>query len=239
MWRNIVCRFGIPHTIISDNGKQFADEPFKSWCAELNIQQKFTSVAHPQANGQVAVTNRSIVQGLKTRLGKAKGDWVENVPNVLWAYRTTPRTSTGETPYSLVYGTEAVIPAEVGLPSPRVINFVSSANEEELRCNLDLLDERRDNARIKQAKYKEAMAKYYNDRVLSRQFKPGDLVLRKNEASHAEPTGKLSPHWEGPYIVSDATKSGSYMLTTVDGKLLPRPWHISNLRRFYVWGFYF
>lgn len=80
------------------------------------------------------------------------------------------------------------------------------------------------------------MAKYYNDRVLSRQFKPGDLVLRKNEASHAEPTGKLSPHWEGPYIVSDATKSGSYMLTTVDGKLLPRPWHISNLnlRRFYV-----
>lgn len=142
VWRNIVCHFGILQIIISDNGKQFADDPFKSWCAELNIKQKFTSVAHPQANGQVEVTNRTILHGLKTRLGKAKGDWVENIPNVLWAYRTTPRTATGETPYSLVYGVEAVIPAEIGLPSPRVVNFVSSGNEEELRCNLDLLERR-------------------------------------------------------------------------------------------------
>lgn len=78
------------------------------------------------------------------------------------------------------------------------------------------------------------MARYYNDRVLSRQFKPGDLVLPKNEASHTEPFGKLSLNWEGLYIVSTATTSGSYLLTTVDGKQLPRPWHISNLRRFYV-----
>lgn len=158
VWRNIVCHFGIPHVIISDNGKQFADGPFKSWCAELNIQQKFTSVAHPQANGQVEVTNRTIPKGLKTSLGKAKGDWVDNVPNVLWAYRTMPHTATGETPYSLVYGTEAVIPADIGLPSPRTINFVSSSNDEELRSNLDLLEERHDKAYITQAKYKEAMA---------------------------------------------------------------------------------
>lgn len=234
VWRNIVCRFGIPQVIISDNGKQFADDPFKSWCVELNIRQKFTSVAHQQANGQVEVTNRTILHGLKTRLGNAKGDWVENVPNVLWAYRTTPRVSTGETPYSLVYGVEAVIPAEIGLPSPRVVSFVSSANDEELRTNLDLLEERRDQAYIVQARYKETMAKYYNDRVLSRQFKPGDMVLRKNEASHAEPSGKLSPNWEGPYVVTSAATSGSYLLATPDGHPLPRPWHISNLRRFYV-----
>lgn len=117
VWNNIFCRFGIPKTIISDNGKQFADDPFKSWCDELKIEQKFTSVYHPQANRQTEVTNRTILQGLKTRLGRAKGDWVEELPNVLWAYRTTPRTATGETPFSLVYGSEAVIPAENGMPT--------------------------------------------------------------------------------------------------------------------------
>lgn len=95
VWRNIVCRFGVPHILVSDNGRQFAEDPFKAWCLEMKITQKFTSVAHPQANGQVEVTNRTLLHGIKTRLDKAKGDWVENLSNILWAYRTTPRTSTG------------------------------------------------------------------------------------------------------------------------------------------------
>ena len=73
VWSKIVCRFGIPGLIVSDNGKQFADNPFRDWCNELNLKQKFTSVAHPQANGQIEVTNRILLQDLKTRLGKAKG----------------------------------------------------------------------------------------------------------------------------------------------------------------------
>ena len=70
VWKNIMCRFGIPHTIISDNGKQFVEEPFKSWCAEFHIKQNFTSVAHPQANGQVKVTNRTILHGLKPHIAR-------------------------------------------------------------------------------------------------------------------------------------------------------------------------
>ncbi|GJV90792.1 reverse transcriptase domain-containing protein [Tanacetum coccineum] len=71
--------------IISDNGKQFAINPFREWCEELKIKQDYTSVAHPQANGQTEVTNRTILQGLKTRLGKAKGQWVKRITNVIWA----------------------------------------------------------------------------------------------------------------------------------------------------------
>lgn len=194
VWRNVVCRFGVPHEIISDNGKQFAEDPFKSWCTEMKVVQKFTSVAHPQANGQVEVTNRTLLHGLKTRLDKARGDWVENLPNVLWAYRTTPRTATKETPYSLVYGSEAVIPAEIGLPSPRTIGYVAYSNDEEIRVNLDALEERRDMAYVREAKYKEAMSKYYNAKAKVNEFKPGDLVLRKNEASRAERLGKLAPN---------------------------------------------
>ena len=116
-FKNIICRFGIPNTIISDNGKQFADNPFKDWCVKQGIKQNFTSVAHPQANGQVEVTNRTIVDGLKKRLGKSKGNWAEELQSVLWAYRTTARRATGETPFSLVYGTEAVIPSEMYVPT--------------------------------------------------------------------------------------------------------------------------
>lgn len=69
VWQNIVCRFGLPRIIISDNGKQFADNPFKSWCAELHITQKFTSVYHPQANGQTEVTNRTLLSGPQNATG--------------------------------------------------------------------------------------------------------------------------------------------------------------------------
>ena len=141
VWRNIVCRFGIPGIIISDNGKQFSNNPFKEWCEELKIKQNFTSVAHPQANGQTEVTNRTILQGLKARLGKAKGQWVEELPNVLWAHRTTARTGTGCTPFSLVYGSEAVLPPEIGLPTYRISNFDQTTNDSNLNLNLVLLEE--------------------------------------------------------------------------------------------------
>ncbi|KAL0416177.1 UNVERIFIED_CONTAM: hypothetical protein Slati_3449600 [Sesamum latifolium] len=73
-----------------------------AWCKELKIQQNFTAVGNPQANGQTEVTNRILLQHLKTRLDGAKGSWVEELPGVLWAYRTTPRSATGETPFCLV-----------------------------------------------------------------------------------------------------------------------------------------
>ncbi|GJX82588.1 reverse transcriptase domain-containing protein [Tanacetum coccineum] len=86
VWKNILCHFNILDIIVSETGKQFAKNPFHDWCQELHIQQKFTSVVHLQANGQTEVTNSTIVQGLKTRLSNAKGLWVEELPNVLWAY---------------------------------------------------------------------------------------------------------------------------------------------------------
>ena len=194
VWSNIVCRFGVPHEIISDNGKQFAEDPFKAWCTEMKIQQKFTSVAHPQANGQVEVTNRTLVHGIKTRLDKARGDWVEHLPNVLWAYRTTPRTATQETPYNLVYGSKTVIPTEIGLPSPQMMAFVFEKNEQDMRVNLEALEERRELAEVREAKYKEVIAKYYNKKAKVNSFKPGDLVLRKNKVSQVEKLVKLAPN---------------------------------------------
>nr|GEU57674.1 reverse transcriptase domain-containing protein [Tanacetum cinerariifolium] len=216
-WDNIVCRFGIPGEIISDNGKQFADNPFKDWCDKLNITQHFASVKHPQSNGLVERANRSLGEGIKARLGEGNKNWVEELPHVLWAHRTMVKSSHGDTPFSLTYGTEAVIPAEIGMPTYRTTAIDVVNNDKELRLNLDLLEERRELAAINEARSKSKMTKYYNSRVRGVAFQPGNLVYRSNDASHAAAGGKLGPKWEGPYEVTYALGNRGYKLRSMDG----------------------
>ena len=120
IWRAIICRFGIPNTLVSDNGKQFDNLKFRDFCTELRIRNYYSSPAHPQSNGQEEVTIRTIKAALKTKLEGLKGKWVEYLPEVLWAYRTTRKSATQETPFTLAFGTETVAPVEIGLKSPRI-----------------------------------------------------------------------------------------------------------------------
>ncbi|GJY97725.1 reverse transcriptase domain-containing protein [Tanacetum coccineum] len=234
VWDNIVCRYGLPREIISDNGKQFSDNPFKDWCDKLNITQRFASVKHPQSNGLVERANRSLGERIKVRLGEGNKNWLEELPHVLWAHRTMIKSSHGDTPFSLTYGTEAVIPAEIGMPTYRTATVDTVHNDEELRLNLDLLEEKRERAAICEAKSKMKMAKYYNARVRGVAFRPGDFVYRSNDASHAAAGGKLGPKWEGPYEVTEALGDGAYKLRTMDGTDLPRTWNIANLKKCYL-----
>nr|GFA09010.1 reverse transcriptase domain-containing protein [Tanacetum cinerariifolium] len=137
--------------------------------------------------------NRSLGEGIKACLGEKNKNWVEELPHVLWAHRTMIKSSHGDTPFSLTYGTEAVIPAEIGMPTYRIAAVDVVSNNEELRLNLDLLEERRERAAISEAKAKTKMMKYYNARVRGMAFKPGDFVYRSNDASHAVAGGKLGP----------------------------------------------
>ncbi|GJS82909.1 reverse transcriptase domain-containing protein [Tanacetum coccineum] len=207
-------RFGLPGEIISDNGKQFRDDPFKDWCEKLCINQHFASVKHPQTNGLVERANRSLGEGIKARLEARSKNWMEELSHVLWAHRTMIKSSNEDTPFSLTYGTEAVIPAEIGMPTIRTAEVDQVQNNEALQINLDLLEERREEAAIREARR--------------------DLVYRNNDASRAEDTGKLGPKWEGPYEVTEALGKGAYKLRDRDGKHLPRTWNISNLKKCYV-----
>ena len=104
---------------MSDNGRQFDNTPFREFCKQLGMKNHYSSPSNPQANGQAEVANRSLLKIIKTRLEGAKGVWPDELPGVLWAYRTTMRTLTGETPFKLAYGSKAVIPAEVHMTSHR------------------------------------------------------------------------------------------------------------------------
>ncbi|KAI3829138.1 hypothetical protein L1987_03254 [Smallanthus sonchifolius] len=191
----------------------------------MGIRQIFTSVAHPQGNGQVERINQSMLKGIKTRLATKGSSWVEEIPSVLWAHRTTPKTSNGETPFSLTYGHEAVIPVEIGIPTMSMTATNGRDNDQELKLNLDLLEERREQALIQEAKYKQVLAKYYNKNVAPYQFRSGEYVFRNNDASRAEPEGKLGPNWEGPYQVKEFLGKGAYSLTRLDGTNVPRTWN--------------
>ena len=119
-WRSIICRFGSPKALVSNNGKQLDNLKFKNFCVELGIKNYYSFLAHPQSNGQAEVTIKTLKAALKTKLENLKGKWVEYLSKVLWVYRTTRKSVTRETSFALAFGTKAVAPVEVGLKSPRV-----------------------------------------------------------------------------------------------------------------------
>ncbi|GJX48810.1 reverse transcriptase domain-containing protein [Tanacetum coccineum] len=234
MWDNIVCRFGLLGEIVSDNGKKFSDNPFKDWCDKLNITQRFASVKHPQSNRLVERANRSFGEGIKARLGEGNKNWIEELPHVMWAHHTMIKSSHGDTPFSLTCGTEAVILAEIGMPTYHTATVDTVHNDEELQLNLDLLEEKRERAAICEFKAKMKMIKYNNARVRDVAFRLGDFVYHSNDASHAAADGKLGPKWEGPYEVTEALGDGAYKLRTIVGADLPQTWNIANLKKCYL-----
>ena len=171
---------------------------------------------------------------IKTRLEGVKEIWPDELPGVLWAYKTTVRTPTGETPFNLAYGSKAVIPAEVHMANHRVMSYHDKDNEEQLRLNLDLIDEVRTEAEHRAAKYKNLMARQYGATVKPRRFNIGDLVLKKVSLATKNPAhGKLSPNWEGPYRVINFKRQGSYYLEALEGRKLEHPWNVEHLRKYY------
>nr|GEY89856.1 reverse transcriptase domain-containing protein [Tanacetum cinerariifolium] len=161
---------------------------FTKWI-EAKVVATIT-VKHLQTNSLVERANRSLGERIKARLDKHKGRWVEELSHVLWAHRTTIKVRTGDTPFSLVYETEAVIQAEIGMPTIRTAEVNVATNDDERRIDLDLLE--------------KGANGYYDAKVRGVSFRPGDFVYRANAASHAEDAGKLGPKWEGPYEVNEA-----------------------------------
>nr|GEW95430.1 reverse transcriptase domain-containing protein [Tanacetum cinerariifolium] len=142
--------------------------------------------------------------------------------------------SNGETPFSLTYGTKAVIPAKVGMPTLRTVEVDIAQNNEAFGISLDLLEEKREQAIIQEARNKAKMEGYYNTRVQNTNFCPEDFVYRNNEASHAEDGGKLGPKWEGLYEVTEALGKGAYKLKDHNGHILPQTWNFCNLKKCYI-----
>ena len=153
----------------------------------MGITNRHSTPAHPQGNAQAEAVNKVMVNGLKKRLDDLKGRWVEDLPHVLWKYRTTPRWSTRETPFSMTYGVKAVIPLETSFPMLRTSTFTRSNNDELLGKSLDLIEERREKAMIQLTYYHQKLKQGYDANVKLQPLMPRDLVLRKVLGSAKNP----------------------------------------------------
>jgi hypothetical protein len=198
--KSIICRFWLPNRIITDNGSQFTSAVFQGYCEDLGIQICYASPAHPESNGQVERANGEILKGLKTRiydgLKKHGKKWIDELPCALWGNRTSPSRATGETPFFMVYGAEAVLPPEVTMGSLRVKTYDEATQDQLRREDIELVDERRWQVVIKNARYRQALRRHHQRFVRSRELQVDDLVLRR--VLSREGMNKLSPCWKVP-----------------------------------------
>nr|KYP39609.1 Transposon Ty3-G Gag-Pol polyprotein [Cajanus cajan] len=169
-----------------------------------------------------------------TERRSAKGAWAEDLPEVLWAYRCTPQSTTKETPFRLAYGADAMILVEVGEPSFRRQHFHEESNDSSLRAELDVLDEVREKTQVVPEACKQRMSRHFNSNLKPRTFHEGDLVWREiGSARRNSSEGKLSANWDGPFRVRHALHNGAYKLEELSGKVIPRTWNATHLKTYY------
>ena len=163
-------------------------------------------------------------------------DWHEKLAYALWGYRTMARTSTRETPYSLVYGMDAVEPIEIEFPTLRVL-LESHVTEEDWAQScydqLTLIEDKQLDALCKTEAYQKCMSRAFNKRVKFRSIVEGDLVLKMTRELQ-DPRGKFQPQWEGPYIIKKIFSRGAVRLTTMDGEELSLPINLDALKKYFV-----
>ena len=158
---------------------------------------------------------------------------MEELPEVLWIYRTTADRPTGISPLALTYGLEAIIPTKIDMPTLQT-NMLKQSNTNFIIKELDKADEMRETTAVRLATYHRRLANLYNKRVQPRIFQPGNMVLRKVFENTVDlVAGKFQANWEGPYIITRVSKSDSYALDKLDGTLVPRMWNAMHLKRYY------
>jgi hypothetical protein len=158
---NIIHRFGVPNSIITDNGTQLTGKKFLDFCDSHHIRVDWAVVAHPMTNGQVERANSMILQGLKPRiynnLNKFGKRWIKELPSMVWSLRTTPSRATSFSSFFLVYGAEAILPTDLEYGSPRTKAYNDQSNQTNREDSLDQLEEARDVALLPSARYQQSL----------------------------------------------------------------------------------
>ncbi|GAU31019.1 hypothetical protein TSUD_214550 [Trifolium subterraneum] len=233
---HIICRYGVPNKIITDNGTNLNNKMMKDLCDEFKIEHHNSSPYRTQMNGAVEAANKNIKKIVQKMVVTYK-DWHEMLPFALHGYRTSVRTSTGATPFSLVYGMEAVLPIEVEIPSIRVLMETELAEAEWCQNRYDqlnLIEEKRMAALCHGQLYQRRMKQAFDRKVRPREFREGDLVLKKILSFQPDSRGKWTPNYEGSYVVKRAFSGGAMTLATMDGDELPRPVNADAVKKYFV-----
>ncbi|KAK5786654.1 hypothetical protein PVK06_041292 [Gossypium arboreum] len=234
--KEIICRYGMPERIISDNSLNLNNSTITDVCRQFKIRHHNSSPYRPKMNGAVEAANKNIKK-IVGKMTETYKDWHEKLPFALCAYRTSVRTSTGATPFSLVYGVEAVLPIEVEISSLRVLSEVRLDEAEWIQPRYDqlnLIEEKRLRAIRHGQMYQKRMMRAYNKKVRPREFHEGDLVLKNILPIQKDFRGKWMPNGEGPYVVKKVFFGGALILAEMDGKALPNPVNLDSIKKYFA-----
>uniref|UniRef100_A0A2N9EQ76 Integrase catalytic domain-containing protein n=1 Tax=Fagus sylvatica TaxID=28930 RepID=A0A2N9EQ76_FAGSY len=187
------------------------------YASSSRFQHHNSAPYRPKMNGAVEAANKN-VKKILSKMTETYKDWHEHLPYALCAYRTSVRTSVGATPYSLVYGMEAVLPVEVEIPSLRILSQTQLGRS---RMGPSPLYQRR-------------IERAYNKKARPRTFQPGDLVLKKRNMALSDPRGKFAPSYEGPYVVKKAFSGGAIILADMDGEEFRSPINSDSVIKYHV-----
>ncbi|KAM2617796.1 hypothetical protein TB1_034159 [Malus domestica] len=238
MEEHIVTRFGVPETIITDNGTIFTTERFKEYTVSLKIQLEQSTPYYPQANGQAEASNKVLIGILKKIIKERPGMWHLKLNQALWAYRTSFRSATGTTPYALTYGHDAMLPVELSINSLRMIeqsSLCSAEYNQSMRHELEDLEEVRVDAYNLLVAQKQIAEQAYNQKVRQKTFGEGELVWQTVlPVGIKDPMfGKWSPNWEGPFVIHKVLCKGAYHLRDRTGLVHRLPINGKFLKKYY------
>ncbi|XP_058726084.1 uncharacterized protein LOC131597401 [Vicia villosa] len=214
---HVICRFGIPETITTDQGTMFTGKKMQEFAQEVGIRLLTSTPYYAQANGQVEAANKIIISLIKKDVGKKPKTWHQSLSQALWACRTSPKEATSTTPFRLTYGHDVVLPVEIYVQSVRIQKQHEIPSEDYWSMMTDELvdlDEERMLALDSLRRRKEKVARAYNKKVRNKVFAINDLVWKvifpmdRNDRF----LGKWSLNWEGPFKVIQVFTNNAYEL---------------------------
>ena len=235
LYENIITRFGCPKELVSDRGTHFINSTIQALTDKYEIKHRKTTPYHPRANGQTEKTNGILCKILTKTIMGTGTDWDIKLFAALWAYRTAYKVTTQSTPFQLVYGTEAIIPIELEIPSLRIAIRDRLGDTESLQqrlTELEKLDETRANAFLVMEAIQKRRKSYYDSKLKKKTFTVNDYVLLY-DSRYLDFPGKFQLRWHGPYKVTEVFQNGSIQLEDYEGKQLATRINGNRLKLYY------
>ena len=203
----IICEYGIPQRVLTDQGTNFLSQIFKNVCKLLKIDKIQTTAYHPQSNGALERSHRTLAEYLKNFIAEDQTDWDEWLPYAMFTYNTTLHTSTSYTPFELVFGRQATLPTSLN-QAPR-LTYTYDQYTEELR---ERLRSTNSIARETIGINKDKSNTQYDKKTADRSFKIGDQVLLHDETVRRGQSKKLTAAWIGPYTIQNTHDNNNYTI---------------------------
>ena len=228
-FNQVVCRFGMPSVIHSDQGREFDNKIMQELCLLGGAHKTRTTPYHPKSDGMVEGFNRTLLMMLAMFAGKNRDDWDDLLPAVMMAYRSSVHESTGFSPYRLMFGEECTLPMDIGLPRDQLDTSESITSRYALWVR-DALEEAYDQVRQHSGQAVQRQKRLYDRRAVKRDFAVGDWVMRYYSPAKK---CKLDSPWIGPYLIvlfmgwtigiQKEPESPVVMVHCQDAKKIPTP----------------